>query len=167
MNLKHSTTNKILSTAAQPRPVEAQYQDEFYRSFCKLAGRGVPISTEWARTNSGRVDFFIPEKKWAVELLREYDRVDDHIRRFQKGGQYFQWLEKKDVDDWIVINCATSVPTSGLFASIFRIFINLADKFIVHDECRLFHAIFLNDFTELHIFNHKKEILCGPICLTN
>ncbi|PWY72095.1 hypothetical protein BO83DRAFT_446512 [Aspergillus eucalypticola CBS 122712] len=87
MNLKHSTTSKILSTAAQPRFVEAQYQDEFYRSFCKLAGRGVPISTEWARTNSGRVDFFIPEKKWAVELLRAYDRVDDHIRRFQKGGQ--------------------------------------------------------------------------------
>ncbi|RAH59593.1 hypothetical protein BO85DRAFT_467332 [Aspergillus piperis CBS 112811] len=147
-NLKQSTTSKILSTAAQPRPVEAQYQDDFYRSFCKLAGRGVPISTAWARTNSGRVDFFIPEKKWAVELLREYDRVDDHIRRFRKGGQYFQWLEKRDVDDWIVINCATSVPTS------------------VHDECRLFHAVFLNDFTELHIFNHKKEKLCGPICLT-
>lgn len=106
MNLKPPTTDRKLSTAAQPRPVGTQYQDEFYRAFCKVAGRGVPISTEWART----------EKKWAVELVRHDDRIDDHVKRFQGGGQYFDWLQKKAVEDWIVINCATSVPISGFFS---------------------------------------------------
>lgn len=115
MNLKPSTTDRKLSTAAQPRPAQTQYQDEFYRAFCKVAGRGVPISTEWARTASGRADFYIPEKKWAVELVRNHDRIDNHVKRFQKGGQYFDWLQKKAVEDWIIINCATSVPTSSSF----------------------------------------------------
>ncbi|XRM38922.1 hypothetical protein ABZX51_002313 [Aspergillus tubingensis] len=148
MNLKPPTTDRKLSTAAQPRPVGTQYQDEFYRAFCKVAGRGVPISTEWARTASGRADFFIPEKKWAVELVRHDDRIDDHVKRFQGGGQYFDWLQKKAVEDWIVINCATSVPTSD------------------HEECRLLHAVFLNDFTELQILNHKRQALSDVVCLT-
>ncbi|KAE8374268.1 hypothetical protein BDV26DRAFT_284399 [Aspergillus bertholletiae] len=149
MNLKHSITGKIMSTAAQPRPIEAQYQDEFYRAFNKVAGRGVPISTEWARTTSGRVDFYIPEKKWAVELLRDYDRVDSHIKRFKKGGQYFQWLEEKAIDDWVIINCATTAPTA------------------VYNDSHLFHAVFQNNYTELQVFNHKGESLCDVICLMN
>ncbi|PYH70284.1 ATP-binding protein [Aspergillus vadensis CBS 113365] len=148
MNLKPPTTDRRLSTAAQPRPVETQYQDEFYRAFCKVAGRGVPISTEWARTASGRADFFIPEKKWAVELVRNHDRIDDHVKRFQKGGQYFEWLQKKAVEDWIVINCATSVPNSD------------------YEECRLFHAVFFNDFTEVQILDHKRQPLSDVVCLT-
>ncbi|KAE8379637.1 hypothetical protein BDV26DRAFT_291095 [Aspergillus bertholletiae] len=142
MNLKYSTTGQNLSTAAQFRPIEAQYQDEFYRAFNKVAGRGVPISTEWARTTSGRVDFFIPEKKWAVELLRDYNGVDDHIKRFKNGGQYFQWLETKAVNDWIVINCATTAPTA------------------VYNESRLFHAVFQKDYTELQI-----SIIKGRACM--
>ncbi|KAE8378205.1 hypothetical protein BDV26DRAFT_261958 [Aspergillus bertholletiae] len=149
MNLRHSTAGKNLSTAAQPKPMEAQYQDEFYRAFNKVAGRGVPISTEWARTISGRVDFFIPEKKWAIELLRDYNQVDNHIKRFKEGGQYFQWLETKAVNDWIIINCTTTAPTA------------------VYNESRLFHAVFQRDFTGLQIFNHKRESLCDVLCLTN
>ena len=40
-----------------------------------MAGRSVPIFSQWSRTEEGRVDFYIPEKKWAVELLRDHDKV--------------------------------------------------------------------------------------------
>ena len=40
-----------------------------------MAGRAVPIFSQWSRTEEGRVDFYIPEKKWAVELLRDHDKV--------------------------------------------------------------------------------------------
>lgn len=43
-----------LSTAARLRPVEAQYQDEFYRAFNAVVGRSVPISSEWSRKGDGR-----------------------------------------------------------------------------------------------------------------
>ncbi|KAL4933727.1 uncharacterized protein BDV17DRAFT_250374 [Aspergillus undulatus] len=43
INLRHAVQGKKISTAGKCRPMEAQYQDEFYRSFNQLAGRGVPI----------------------------------------------------------------------------------------------------------------------------
>jgi len=115
MNLRHSAEGKKMSSASQPRPVEAQYQDEFYRGFTHVAGRGVPISSEWSRTKDGRVDFYIPEKKWAIELLRDHGEVDEHISRFKVGGKYHPWLEEKMIEDWIIIDCATSLPTKGVF----------------------------------------------------
>ena len=115
LNLRHSSKGKKVSTASQPRSVEAQYQDDFYRGFIHVAGRGVPISSEWSRTKDGRVDFYIPEKKWAIELLRDHDKVDEHISRFKEGGKYHPWLKKNMVKNWIIIDCATSLPTNGMF----------------------------------------------------
>ncbi|KAL2820735.1 hypothetical protein BJX63DRAFT_418354 [Aspergillus granulosus] len=111
--LRNSSEGKILSSGASYRPVDAQYQDEFYRGFNKVAGRGVPICSEWSRTSHGRIDFWIPEKRWAIELLRDYDRMDEHIARFRKGGKYYNWITESMVSDWIIINCAISMPKKG------------------------------------------------------
>jgi len=104
-----------MSTASQPKPVEAQYQSEFYRGFVHTAGQGVPISSEWSRTKDGRVDFYIPEKKWAIELLRDHGEVDEYTSRLKAGGKYHRWLEEKMIDDWIIIDCAISLPSKGVF----------------------------------------------------
>ncbi|ODM16358.1 hypothetical protein SI65_08358 [Aspergillus cristatus] len=141
MNLRHSAGGKRMSTASQPRPVEAQYQDEFYKGFVHVAGQGVPISSEWSRTKDGRVDFYIPEKKWAIELLRDHIKVDEHISRFKEGGKYHPWLKEKMVKDWIIIDCATSLPTKEYSAS------------------RLWHAVFINDYSELQLYNHQKVLI--------
>ena len=37
----------------------------------------------------GSVDFYIDsDKKWAIELLVNGDRIGDHLARFQTGGRY-------------------------------------------------------------------------------
>ncbi|BCR83119.1 crinkler effector domain-containing protein [Aspergillus chevalieri] len=141
MNLRHSAEGKKMSSASQPRPVEAQYQDEFYRGFVHVAGRGVPISSEWSRTKDGRVDFYIPEKKWAIELLRDHGEVDEHISRFKAGGKYHPWLEEKMIEDWIIIDCATSLPTKEF------------------SEPKLWHAVFINDYSELQLYDHQKVLM--------
>lgn len=112
-NLRHSAQGKTMSSGAQPKPVEAQYQDEFYRCFSKTAGRGVPVCTEWSRTADGRVDFWIPGRKWAVEFVQEHDRINDHITRFHKDGRYYPWQEEGMIQDWIIVNCTTSPPKLG------------------------------------------------------
>ncbi|KAF5859922.1 hypothetical protein ETB97_002236 [Aspergillus alliaceus] len=104
---------KTLSSGAQPKPIEAQYQVEFYRCFNKIAGRGVPVSTEWSSTTDGRVDFWIPGQKWALEIVREEDRINEHIMRFHENGQYYPWRVDDMIQDWIIINCTTSPPTRG------------------------------------------------------
>ena len=117
IKLRHTVQGKM-STAGKYRPIEAQYQDEFFRSFKQVAGRDVPICSEWSRTGDGRVDFYIPEKKWAIQLLRDHDRVDEHISRFKEGGKYHPWLKENMVDDWITIDCACSHLLVGMFSSM-------------------------------------------------
>ncbi|KAL4970219.1 uncharacterized protein BDV14DRAFT_186686 [Aspergillus stella-maris] len=141
INLRHAAEGKKISTAAKHTPIEAQYQDEFYRSFNLLAGRGVPICSEWSRTRDGRVDFYIPEKKWAIELLRDHDRVHEHVSRFKVGGSYYSWVEEGLIDDWIIIDCATSLPASG------------------YSEPRLWNAVFDDDYTNLRVYNNQEELL--------
>ncbi|EYE94524.1 crinkler effector domain-containing protein [Aspergillus ruber CBS 135680] len=141
MNLRHSVEGKKMSTASQPRPMEAQYQAEFYRGFVHTAGRGVPISTEWSRTKDGRVGFYIPEKKWAIELLRDHIEVNEHISRFKDGGKYHAWLKEKMVKDWIIINCATSLPTKEF------------------SEPKLWHAVFANDYSKLQLYKHQQALM--------
>jgi hypothetical protein len=87
-NLQHYIQGK-LSTAAKLRPLEAQYQDEFYRAFNTIIGRSVPISSEWSQKGDGRVDFWIPQKRWGIELLRDHNQVTEHCNRFKEGGQYY------------------------------------------------------------------------------
>jgi hypothetical protein len=103
-----------LSTAGKARPLEAQNQDEFYRAFNAVVPCGVPVSSEWSHHGDGRIDFWIPQKKWGVELLRDHDRVDEHCNRFKKGGRYYPWIKAGMLEDWIIIDCATSLPTSGM-----------------------------------------------------
>ncbi|KAB8230344.1 uncharacterized protein BDW43DRAFT_314033 [Aspergillus alliaceus] len=141
INLRHAVQGKKMSTAAKCRPMEAQYQDEFYRSFNLLAGRGVPICSEWSRTSDGRVGFYIPEKKWAIELLRDHDRVNEHISRFKEGGRYFSWLKENMVEDWIIINCASSPPIRG------------------YSEPRLWTAVFANNYSELKVYDYQERPL--------
>ncbi|KAL2005990.1 hypothetical protein VTN00DRAFT_9644 [Thermoascus crustaceus] len=149
MNLRDAVQGKKMSTAARYRPMEAQYQDEFYRSFNLLAGRGVPICSEWSRTGDGRVDFYIPEKKWAIELLRDHDRVNEHISRFKEGGKYYSWLKEKMVEDWRIINCASSPPISE------------------YSEPRLWTAVFANDYSELKVYDYQGAPLTDNIRLQN
>ncbi|KAL4788399.1 hypothetical protein BJX76DRAFT_353418 [Aspergillus varians] len=141
INLRHAAEGKKISTAAKYTPIEAQYQDEFYRSFNHLAGRGVPICSEWSKTRDGRVDFYIPEKKWAIKLLRDHDRVHEHVSRFKAGGSYYSWIEEGMFDDWIIIDCATSPPASE------------------YSEPRLRNAVFADDYTNLRVYDHQEELL--------
>ncbi|PKY02893.1 hypothetical protein P168DRAFT_305277 [Aspergillus campestris IBT 28561] len=134
--LRCSSEGRKLSTGATYRPIESQYQDEFYRVFTELVGRRVPMSSEWSRNRDGRVDFLIQEKKWAIELLREHSKINEHITRFRQGGNYYSWIQEGMICDWIIINCATTLPTQ------------------VSTETKLVHAIFQNDFTELHLYDN-------------
>jgi hypothetical protein len=94
---------------AAPRPVEAQYRDEFYRVFKSLLGNGVGISSEWARGRGGRIDFRILGPKWGVEFLVDgtMTTLNEHYGRFLK---YHGWILGGLMRDWLVIDCRCSRP---------------------------------------------------------
>ena len=82
---------------------EAQYHDEFYRCCYDLTTGSLATLSEFG-TAHGRVDFYIPSKKWAVELLRDGQLLEQHHNRFSSTGQYGMTL---DIDDYIVLDLRT------------------------------------------------------------
>ncbi|KAF2816880.1 uncharacterized protein BDZ99DRAFT_504827 [Mytilinidion resinicola] len=81
---------------------EAAFQDELY---CCLNYelQSLPILSEYSHTKDGRVDFYIFDKKWGIEVLqsRRKEVITEHARRFQTGGKYQQW---NIFDDYVILN---------------------------------------------------------------
>ncbi|KAL9616924.1 MAG: hypothetical protein Q9160_008237 [Pyrenula sp. 1 TL-2023] len=65
--------------------------------------QNLPILSEYSHTRDGRIDFFIFDKKWGIEVLhsRSKVKITEHIRRFQTGGKYRAW---HILDDYIILN---------------------------------------------------------------
>ena len=62
-------------------------------------------SSEWAGlTTGGRVDFLVTSMGWAIECIREGDRLEEHIASFQEGGRYYQWIQSKKIQDYIMLD---------------------------------------------------------------
>ena len=96
------------------RPPEAAYQDEFYRSLYSVTFGNVRFSPEFASGKgakvAGRIDFFIPAKKWGIEITRDGNRLQEHSSRFTTHGAYGPWVTSGDMDAYILLDCRSSTP---------------------------------------------------------
>ena len=105
-----STTRRVSSGGYVQRPPEAQYQDEFYRC-CHILSNGSLVTFPEYGTAKGRVDFYIPAKKWGVELLRDGDQLAQHAGRFSSlTGSYGT---TPSLEDYIILDCRTTQPRTG------------------------------------------------------
>ncbi|KAL5478279.1 hypothetical protein ACEPAI_2463 [Sanghuangporus weigelae] len=95
-----------IGPACIQRPPEAQYQDEFYRCSYKYSS-GSCLSFPEFGTAEGRVDFYVPSKKWGIELLRDGNQLEEHSGRFLQTGSYGRTLE---IDEFIVLDFRSSRP---------------------------------------------------------
>ena len=123
------------SHGAEIRPVEAQYQDEFYRACFYTLGRQVHLTSEWTGSpGNGRVDFQIKAVKWGIECVREGNKLKEHIQRFQKGGRYYGWISSEQVEDYILLNFRTSMPTKreGIFIYYPILILNADGQIMLH-----------------------------------
>ena len=114
-----------LSAGARSRPVEAQYQDEFYRACYSVLGGDIYLTSEWAGEMLGRVDFQIKSVGWAIECVREGNRLQEHIDRFQEGGRYYPSIQSGEIQDYIILDFRKSKPRTarGIMISIPFLFV--------------------------------------------
>ncbi len=93
------------------KPKEAQYRDEIYRAAYEIVGHQIYLSSEWSPVGmNGCIDFRVKSMNWAIECVREGDRLQQHVARFQKGGQYHRWLQDGSITEYIIIDFRTSMP---------------------------------------------------------
>ena len=100
------SAERTIGPGCVQRALEAQYQDEFYRCCREHSNRGVLTFPEFG-TAAGRVDFYIPSKKWGVELLRDGDRLGQHAGRFSLTGVYQKTLP---LSDYIILDFRKTHP---------------------------------------------------------
>ena len=99
--------------AGAVRPPEAAYQDEFYHSLFSATEGCVRISSEYSSAKGahpGCIDFFIPSKKWGIDLLHDGSNLEEHWSRFRLGGAYGAWLKTSDMADYIVLDFRSTRP---------------------------------------------------------
>lgn len=109
-SLRNLSSAAQLGTAAVIGPLEAAYENEFYRVLQQILGFSSKVVSEWSGANDNHVDFRIEEPGWGIEILREGNRLGEHCQRFVAAGRYTPWITKGLVKDWIVIDCRTSGP---------------------------------------------------------
>lgn len=99
-----------IGDAGQPRPLEASFQDEWYRSYWRELGTAHGICSEFTACDDGRIDFQIGTKGWGIELLRDGDRVEEHCSRFRPDGTYHRSISRGDITNWVIVDCRHSYP---------------------------------------------------------
>jgi hypothetical protein len=57
----------------------------------------------------GRIDLFLKKRKWGIEVLKDGDRMTQHIDRFKPEGAYGSW---KIVSKHIILDFRTKPPVS-------------------------------------------------------
>jgi hypothetical protein len=76
--------------------------------------------------SQGRVDFYIPDVGWAVELMRDGEHMDEHIARFLPNGRYYGALVARRVTACILLDFRQSIPRAARrelqFPAIFAMF---------------------------------------------
>jgi hypothetical protein len=161
-----------LSTGAVTRPVEALYQDEFYRSLQTILNFSGKVSTEWSADGRGRVDLRIDEPRWAIELLRDGNKLKEHCDRFVDNGRYKKWIDNHWIEDWLIIDCRTSPPTP--YGKLFPASYSGGTNSTVEDkDTKLWRAVFSKDYDSIEIldqFNKRVKVnnhVVDPFVLTN
>ena len=104
-----NSVERGIGPGAVTRPLEAQYQDEFYRACHSVLN--INLTSEWSGSSLvGRVDFRIKDMKWVIECVRDGDKIDEHIERFQQGGRYHKWIMSGEIKEYIILDFRTSKP---------------------------------------------------------
>ncbi|PYI09961.1 hypothetical protein BO78DRAFT_435397 [Aspergillus sclerotiicarbonarius CBS 121057] len=129
------------SLAGASSPLEDQYQKEFYRCLFPILDGHVILSPEYVInlgiTKGGTIDFLVARKKWGLELLRDRDRLVEHMKRFESGGQYFSMIQSGDMERYIVLDF-TSVPPK---------------KPRPEYRDRLYHVVFSQNYRQVEIID--------------
>ncbi|KAL2832480.1 hypothetical protein BDW59DRAFT_169350 [Aspergillus cavernicola] len=98
-----------------------------------------------AGTKGGTIDFLVAQKKWGLELLRDRDRLLQHMQRFKQNGQYFSMIEQGKMEQYIVLDFTNKTPQKS------------------HPEFQdhLYHVVFSENYRTVRVINADlSEVNC-------
>jgi len=140
--------------------MESQYQDEFCRACYLVLGGNVHLISEWAgRLLGGRVDFQVMPVKWAIECVREGDRLEDHIARFLPEGKYYKWIMSEEIKEYILLDFRKSKPRKVRGIVIFSIPLGRRRLIRLDNVPFLYFIVFSDDYTSYETYDAKLNLV--------
>ncbi|KAL9080215.1 MAG: hypothetical protein Q9157_000998 [Trypethelium eluteriae] len=123
---------------------EAAFQDELYCCL-NLELHYLPILSEYSHTKAGRIDFYISDRKWGIEVLQCGNKTEiaKHTSRFALGGNYQTW---DIMDDYIILNFCSR---SALWKS------KVEDEKI---QSHVFHVVIEPDESVAEVYTYDKQL---------
>ncbi|CAG8704239.1 12698_t:CDS:1, partial [Racocetra fulgida] len=100
---------KSLGVGNDCRLLERVWQMEFYRASMQVLPADIYASVDVGAVfvSEGYLDFYVNDQRnWAIELLRDGDKLQEHQQRFQKDGRYASIL--KYAKEWAIIDIRNS-----------------------------------------------------------
>ncbi|CAG8693980.1 7807_t:CDS:2, partial [Acaulospora morrowiae] len=100
---------KSLGVGNDCRLLECVWQIEFYRASMQVLPMNIYASVDVGAVfgSEGYLDFYINDQRnWAIELLQEEDKLQEHQQRLQKDGRYASIL--KYAKEWAIIDIRNS-----------------------------------------------------------
>ncbi|CAG8688488.1 6915_t:CDS:2, partial [Acaulospora morrowiae] len=100
---------KSLSVGNDCRLLERVWQMEFYHASMQVLPVNIYASVDVGAVfgSEGYLDFYLNDQRnWAIELLRDGDKLQEHQQRFQKDSQYTSIL--KYAKEWAIIDIRNS-----------------------------------------------------------
>jgi hypothetical protein len=140
------------------RPKETTYLDEMYRATYEALGKRIYVTSEWSGRDSRKsVDFMISSRKWGIEILRDSDKIDEHLERFRPGGRYWKCIDNHDMEDWVVLNIGIVKPSKKRSTCLYLFLYvgSLSNRSI--DEPRLFHVLLVEEYREAIILDSQLD----------
>lgn len=161
-----SSDRQSMSSLSATSP-EPHWQTEFYRAAYALTnGRGIWLSPEYGTDlgipRRGSIDFHVGEKKWAIDILRDGDKVEDHLRRFNTPGAYHHWIQTGAITDYIILDFRINQAKKN-YPGTLPLFPN--SKFIIHIYILLlganeyYRVIFKDDYSGFDLIGCNCNIV--------
>jgi hypothetical protein len=126
----------------------------------------VYLTSEWSGSSLvGRIDFRIKDVKWVIECVRDGDEIDEHIKRFQQGGRYYNWIVSGEVKEYIILDFRTSKPRKARSMVISSRSLRLMNANRLDNVPFLYFIVFSNDYTSYRTYDASVEPVGEKIAL--
>ncbi|KAK7443730.1 hypothetical protein VKT23_015512 [Stygiomarasmius scandens] len=130
--------------------LECHYQMEFYRVANQIYKRAVMLTPEFfVMEDQHRIDFYVADKKWGIELLRDGKRGQEHIEAFDEDGKYHHFMKEGYITEYLLLDCRKNNSYSR--------------RNIKH----LYHAVFEDNYKSVSVYDDFGNCKLTPHLLTN
>ena len=89
-------------------PTESLYQDKFYCCSHTLSNGSIVMFPEFGIEN-GQAEFYIPIKKWSIEILHNAYQLDQHLGQFLQPSSYTETFPS---EDHVILNFSDMHPVA-------------------------------------------------------